>query len=347
MKSPAIPANEDERLGTLHSLGILYTPADERYDRITRLTQKLLDAPIALVSLVDERVQWFKSNQGLNATETPREVSFCGHAILDDETFVVEDATTDDRFADNPLVSGSPDLRFYAGHPVRAADGMAVGTLCIIGKEPRAFPESERAMLRDLAALVEAELHREQLNDSQRKWIAERDDLVKKASVDSLTKAWNRGGIMHLLEVEIARAERGTPLSVAMIDADKFKLVNDVHGHPTGDRVLTEIAARIRAAVRDFDVFGRYGGEEFLVVLGNCPDAVAQTVCERIRARIARDPVVSTAGVDVPVTVSIGFANYGPGLKTAEALVAAADKALYKAKAGGRNRVEHESAGLT
>lgn len=340
MLTPPIPENEPQRLATLHSLGILYTPAEEKYDRITRMAARLLDAPMALVSLVDERVQWFKSAHGLDTAETTREISFCGHAILDDETFVVEDATTDERFADNPLVTGAPDIRFYAGHPVRAADGMAVGTLCIIGREPRHLAESERATLRDLAALVEAELQREQLNDSQRKWLIERDELVKKASVDSLTRAWNRGGIMDLLNVEIARADRGTPLSVAMVDADKFKNVNDTHGHPTGDRVLTQIAACIRAAVRDFDVVGRYGGEEFLVVLGNCPDGVAAVVCERIRVRIAKEPIVSVAGVPVPVTVSIGIAQYGKDLTTAEHLIAVADKALYRAKDGGRNRVE-------
>jgi len=194
--------------------------------------------------------------------------------------------------------------------------------------------------VRDLAALVEAELQREELNDSQRKWLLERDELVKKASIDSLTRAWNRGEIMQLLDVELARAKRGTPLSVAMIDIDKFKVVNDTHGHQTGDRVLAEVAERIRGAVRDFDVFGRYGGEEFLVVLGNCPDGVAADVCERIRANVAATPVTAVGGAEVAVSVSIGIAQYGPQLDTAENLVAIADAALYRAKDGGRNRVE-------
>ena len=341
MLEPPIPSNESQRLASLAALGVLYTPAEERYDRITRLASRVLDVPMALVSLVDERVQWFKSAQGLEATETPREVSFCGHAILGDETFVVEDAMSDARFADNPLVTGAPDIRFYAGHPVRTADGMAVGTLCILGTEPRAFAETERATLRDLAALVEAELQREQLNELQHEWLIEREELVKKASIDTLTRAWNRGAIMDLLRVESARAERGTPLSVAMIDVDKFKNVNDAHGHPTGDRVLTEIAARVREAVRDFDVVGRYGGEEFLVVLGNCPNGVEQVVCERIRANVAKEPIIALSGTPIPVTVSIGISRYGaPNVVTAEQLVDVADKALYRAKDNGRNRVE-------
>jgi diguanylate cyclase (GGDEF)-like protein len=340
MLDPPVPDDETERLASLNALGVLYTPAEERYDRITRLASRLLDVPIALVSLVDERVQWFKSAQGLAAAETPREVSFCGHAILADETFVVEDATNDPRFADNPLVTGAPDIRFYAGHPVRAANGMPVGTLCVIGREPRAFTAAERETLRDLAALVEAELQRDELTDSQRKWLLERDELIKKASIDSLTRAWNHGEIMQLLEGEIARAERGTPLCAAMLDIDHFKRVNDVHGHQTGDRVLAETAARIRSTVRDFDLFGRYGGEEFLVVLGDCTRAVAADVCERIRANVAAEPVFSVAGHELPVTISIGVATYGPERETAKTLVALADAALYRAKAAGRNRVE-------
>jgi diguanylate cyclase (GGDEF)-like protein len=344
MPKAAIPSNEQQRLASLHRLGVVYTPPEERYDRITRLASRLLNAPIALVSLIDERVQWFKSSQGLETTETPREIAFCSHAILNEDTFVVEDALTDERFRDNPLVQGEPGIRFYAGHPVRAADGMPVGTLCVIGREPRTFDASERAMLRDLAAFVEAELQRDELNDSQRKWLLERDELVKKASIDSLTRAWNRGEILQLLGIEVSRAKRGTPLSVALIDIDQFKLVNDTYGHQTGDHVITEVAARIRAAVRDFDLFGRYGGEEFLIVLGNCSEGIAADVCERIRANIALTPMSAIGGAEVPVTVSIGIAHYGPLLETSEKLVAVADVALYRAKAGGRNRIELGSA---
>jgi diguanylate cyclase (GGDEF)-like protein len=125
-----------------------------------------------------------------------------------------------------------------------------------------------------------------------------------------------------------------------MIDVDKFKAVNDVHGHQGGDLVLAAVAARIRAATRDFDMFGRYGGEEFLVVLGNCPTANAITACERIRAKVQSEAVPSTAGVSVPVSVSIGIATYGPELTTPQALIEVADQALYCAKDNGRNRVE-------
>ncbi len=339
MLKPPIPPDETARLATLKNLGILYTPAEERYDRITRLASRLLGTPIALVSLVAERTKWFKSAQGLDAAETSREVSFCGHAILGSDTLVVNDATHDERFADNPLVTGSPDIRFYAGHPIHAADGMPIGTLCVIDRKPHEFEESDRATLRDLAALVEAELQREELTDSQRKWLVERDELLEKSSVDSLTHAWNRGAIMELLAGEVTRAERGTPLSVAMVDIDHFKNVNDTYGHQTGDAVLTEVASRLASAVRDFDRIGRYGGEEFLVVLSNCGDGEADTVCERMRAKIAGEPIQARDGTAVAVTASIGVTTFRSGIASGDELIAAADQALYAAKDSGRNRV--------
>ena len=160
MLAPALPTDENDRLAALHSLAILDTPADERFDRITRLTQRLFDMPIVLVSLVDECRQWFKSAQGLSASETPRDISFCGHAIHAGKVFVVENALADPRFADNPLVTGPPGIRFYAGAPLATAGGFRVGTLCLIDSTPRVFPEADQQMLRDLAHWVEDELGR-------------------------------------------------------------------------------------------------------------------------------------------------------------------------------------------
>ena len=119
MLEPPLPPDEAMRLAALRSLNILDTPAEERFDRITRLAQRLFDVPIALVSLVDTNRQWFKSCQGLDASETPRSISFCGHAILEDGPLIIEDATKDQRFADNPLVTGPPDIRFYTGQPLK------------------------------------------------------------------------------------------------------------------------------------------------------------------------------------------------------------------------------------
>lgn len=154
-----MPANESLRQNALDSLYILDSMASEKLDRITRLTASYFGVPIALISLVDRDRQWFLSRYGLDAQQTTRNISFCGHAILRKETFVVLDTGIDIRFADNPLVKGEPYIRFYAGQPLLSLDGLPLGTLCIIDSQPRAFTEEQAVELRDFAALVEEYLH--------------------------------------------------------------------------------------------------------------------------------------------------------------------------------------------
>ena len=158
MQPPPRPADEGHRLLALHALGILDSPPDERFDTLTRLATRLFGVPIAAVSLIDEHRPWFKSCAGLPVRETPREVSFCGHAILGSEVLVVEDARLDVRFADNPLVLGAPHIRFYAGSPLVGPDGSRLGTLCVIDRRPRRFSAEDGTLLRDLARLAELEL---------------------------------------------------------------------------------------------------------------------------------------------------------------------------------------------
>lgn len=155
MIGPAIPEDEAARQQALDETGLLACGSEARFDRITRLARQAFSVPVALISLIDNDRQWFKSNQGLEATETPREVSFCGHAILRDDPLVIEDTHTDARFADNPLVAGGPGIRFYAGVPLHAVSGHRIGTLCLIDTEPRAFDAGQVAVLQDLAATVE------------------------------------------------------------------------------------------------------------------------------------------------------------------------------------------------
>jgi CheY-like chemotaxis protein len=157
--SPApLPDDEADRLQALHNLRVLDTPPEARFDRYTRIAAELFDVPIALVSLVDRDRQWFKSRHGLEASESPRETAFCAHAILDEEVMQVPDALGDERFADNPLVTGPPRMRFYAGAPLAAADGSLVGTLCVIDRRSRQLDQQQLGLLRDLADLVEVEL---------------------------------------------------------------------------------------------------------------------------------------------------------------------------------------------
>ena len=153
-----IPDGEAARLEALRALDVLDTAPEEQFDRVTRLASQILDAPIALVSLVDEARQWFKSRVGLDATETPREVAFCTHAIMDDEVLVVPDATEDERFRRNPLVVGAPEIRFYAGAPLILSDHVRLGTLCVIDRRARTFSDEQAACLADLASIVVDEL---------------------------------------------------------------------------------------------------------------------------------------------------------------------------------------------
>lgn len=157
------PKDEAERLAKLRDYMILDSLPEASYDRITRLASQILGTPIALVSLVDQDRQWFKSRVGLDATETPRDVSFCTHAICQDEVLVVEDATLDERFSNNALVTGDPSIRFYAGAPLRTSDGLNMGTLCAIDTKPRSITADEKQLLTDLAAIVVDTLEMRQL----------------------------------------------------------------------------------------------------------------------------------------------------------------------------------------
>ena len=158
MRAPPLPHIEAKRLESLWDSRLLDTPQEERFDRITRTASRLFRVPIAVVSLVDKDRQWFKSVVGLPVRQTPREISFCGHAILEREIFVVEDASKDSRFEDNPLVVDAPHIRFYAGCPIHDVDGLPFGTLCIIDSKPRKFSREDRSALSDLGAMVESEI---------------------------------------------------------------------------------------------------------------------------------------------------------------------------------------------
>lgn len=140
---PPLPPNERERLAALRRYVVLDTPPEAAFERITRLASRLLHVPISLVSLVDESRQWFKSAFGLPLRQTSREVSFCAHAILNRDVTVVADATLDRRFLDNPLVTGDPRIRSYAGAPLTTPDGFNLGTLCAIDTVPRRFTPEE------------------------------------------------------------------------------------------------------------------------------------------------------------------------------------------------------------
>lgn len=154
MLAPKMHDYECHRLEDLRALKLLDTPDEDFYDIICGMAQTLFETPIALVSLVDDNRQWFKARIGLDAKQTPRNISFCGHAILSPDVLWVEDALEDDRFKDNPLVLGDPFIRFYAGAPIYGPQGLAIGTVCVIDSHPRRFNGVKALQLADLASLI-------------------------------------------------------------------------------------------------------------------------------------------------------------------------------------------------
>lgn len=251
MRKAPRPENETVRLKSLHSLKILDSMPEDRFDRITCMAQRVFNVDICLVSLVDSERQWFKSKQGLSACETPREISFCGHAILDEAAFVIEDTHNDERFADNPLVESHPMIRFYAGYPVHAPSGERVGTLCLIDPQPRDFRPVDVETLRDFAALVDDEL----ASSSQ-------------INVDGLTGVANRRGFETVAKHVLPLCERNN-LNVELLffDLDQFKQINDTYGHEAGDEALKTFANLLLKSFRTADVVARLGGDEFVVLM--------------------------------------------------------------------------------
>jgi diguanylate cyclase (GGDEF)-like protein len=312
---------ERERLKALRRYNVLDTEPEEAFDRITRIVKTVLQVPMVLISFVDEDRQWFKSKQGLEVKETPRDISFCQHTIQGSSPLIVTDALADPRFAENPLVLGEPYIRFYAGAPLRTREGYNIGTLCTLDTEVRHLTESQIGILEDLGKLVVDEL-----------------ELRLLASTDSLTGAMSRRSFDDQTNREIDRANRyGRNLSCALIDLDHFKSVNDTYGHGVGDHVLQYVVTMLKAELRTSEFIGRIGGEEFAVVFPETPFETALEIAERMRRKLASTPI-EVSGRQICVTASIGVADYS-GSKERDFLLHRADMAMYKAKANGRNRV--------
>jgi diguanylate cyclase (GGDEF)-like protein len=315
MKAPDLPPNEAARLNALHALAILDTAPEERFDRLTRMAKRLFDVPIALVSLVDANRQWFKSCDGLTVSATSRDISFCGHAILGDDIFLVPDTLADDRFKDNPLVAGEPHIRFYVGCPLRLADGSKIGTLCLIDVRPRSFSAADAAALRDLAAMAEDEL-----------------SAFQAATTDELTRISNRRGFMMLAQYALSFcARQGLPVTLAFLDLDKFKAINDTFGHAEGDHALVDFAAAMRASFRRSDLFARLGGDEFVVLLTNASQRTAEAVVEKFALRIAGHNANGQRGYEL--AYSCGIVETRPDKqKSLEALLEEGDALMYRIK---------------
>jgi diguanylate cyclase (GGDEF)-like protein len=321
--SAPVTLEEALRLDALEAQKITDTPEDGNFDRIVRLACAALEAPVGAITFLEAERQWLKAKQNLPISETSRQESFCTHTIDQDDVMVVEDATQDPRFAENPLVACEGGVRFYAGAPLRSREGFNIGSLCIVDHIPRKINERDRGLLKDFAAIVVNEL-----------------ELRKRAGTDMLTGLHNRRLFDEIAQHEVARARRQKEkLSVALIDIDKFKKINDTFGHPAGDAVLRGLVPVIRKALRAEDQLARYDGEELAILLPNTNLEHAGIVLDRVRRDIMAMIVPELGGRWV-VTASIGAAELQDDDSGIADMLARADAALYRAKDAGRNRLE-------
>lgn len=317
MPGTSSPDDEVERGHGLHTLDLYGTGSDERFDRLTRLARHLFDTPIALLRLVDSDRQWIKSRIGLDPKAPPPELSFCSQALLGDDLVIVPDATRDDRLRNHPMVVNLPEIRFYAGCPVRAPDGTPLGTLCVIDHEPREVREEDAGVLKDLAWMLEQELK-----------------SLSLATLDELTGLTNRRGFDAIAAHTIAMCRRvDEPATLLYFDLDDFKRVNDTLGHAAGDRVLRTFAQHLRATFRDSDVVARVGGDEFCVLLTSATTGDVERPLSLLEGRLR------TREGEPLVSFSVGIASYDPARhETVEALVDDADRRMYldkRSRGGG------------
>lgn len=309
---------------------------DQQMLRIRRIGKRMFDVANCVIAF-GTTAPAFQDGGSADAIET----AFCYDISLSDELVVVNDTCKHASLGLHRAVNGAPHIRFYASHPVYNQDKVLVGSISLVDYTSRPlFCEGDRQMLADLAALVERELELRSVNASQLDLQKKNKNLRRKSLIDPLIGTWNRGAIMRILTIEAIRCDKaGLPLSLIVADLDYFKKINDTYGHPAGDAVLVKVASRLRSCIRPQEALGRYGGEEFLIVLPGSSHKTAMAVAERMRMAIASQPE-SIAGAMLNLTVSAGVASTDVfPTATTEELISRADVALYAAKDAGRNRV--------
>lgn len=341
MIEASIPADEQQRLAALRAMQLLDTPPDPHIDALLRIAQRMFGVGSTLVTLIDSDRQWFKGRIGATNLEGPRNVSFCGHTILSDDILYVQDAHADERFFDNPAVTGYPFVRFYAGIALHAPDGSRIGSFCVHDTAPRELTDSEREAMGDFQQLLEALFVAHQLR-MDAAWLQEALGAAeRRALIDPLTQLWNRQGLRTMLPAIISRAEReGLLVGFVYGDLDHFKRINDERGHAGGDQVLIQAGQRMVATIRPHDLALRLGGEELAVLALVQGQDELDTVAERLRDSFCRHAFELEDG-PLEVTISLGTALAAAQDVdgAAQNLIARADAALYRAKREGRNRV--------
>jgi diguanylate cyclase (GGDEF)-like protein len=338
--SRTIASTATLQIANIHTLDLFYTPLEERFERITRVARRALQVPVAAITLLNDEKQWFKSVAGWVVTELPRASSFCKHTIEQRELVTIGDTQADDRTAASPLVQAPPHFRAYAGFPLTDEHGTAAGTFCVFDVKPRTFSPADRQALADLGAMAQREVLSDHLSDAHAALTTKLSIARREAMMDPLTRLWNRRGASVLLKAAFEAADTdGAPLTLALLDLDNFKRINDTYGHQVGDEVLRKIASRLTAAVRGVDIVCRIGGDEFLIVMTDTDAGAAPQIAERVR-RAVTDTSLATRDGALPISISVGCTVRAAQSKLpVEALLERADKALLESKAAGRNRI--------
>jgi len=311
MSGAPMPKFEEDRLSALARYDILDTEAEEVFDRITLMAKSIFGTPIALISLVDTNRQWFKSRHGLDARETPRDLAFCAYAILQSDVLVVEDATKDPRFADNPLVTSDPKIRFYAGAQLVTHDGHALGTLCIIDKTPRQFLDTDKRLLVELAAIAMNEIELRVLKataQSQQRYV----------SRDPKTNAFNNKTFRKLFNAECERARgHSNPLSLAVFHLEPLDSAYRSLGNAVSDVAFSSLRDVFKSIVRSADIVARVDTFELVLLMPNTKSSSAEIVVRRILNRVAIcEPEID--GTKIRYSVSVGVAQLSPSQRATD-----------------------------
>ncbi|MFW5824540.1 MAG: EAL domain-containing protein, partial [Marinobacter sp.] len=318
---PEITAGEAERLEELYALGLLDTASELRFDRYTNLVASLFRFPVVLITLVDRDRQWFKSRLGWNRTECPRDISFCGHAINQNSTLVIPDALKDPRFAGNPLVTGDPYIRFYAGAVVRGPGGHALGTLCVLDHQPRHFGDEDCANLRQFADLVENEIAH--IADLQ----ALRRSVERTAFFDPLTHLPNRRLLMDRLGqlLKLAALE-SLQVAVLLFNIKNLRLINQSLGSRGGDELLRQLAERLQENCPTGGSVARLQADEFVMVFPVHGESRRNEATRAIQSALERP--FRCQGREHYLGVRIGASLFPEQGNTPEALIEQASAAI-------------------
>ena len=343
------PRFEQQKSEVLQRYRILRSEDVHDADHIARATSLALGAPIVIAALNERYRAWYRAAHGVPAHQFDSLQTFCASANLSDEAFTVADARLEPYFAREPAVTGTPKVVFFAGAPLSDPDGKRFGTLCLIDSRPRALAQTEIALLQSMAHIVSQDIcvcsagryAVQDLIDAEE----ERCALYDLAVTDPLTKTLNRRAFFRFAEREVQRAHRHKhPLSVLMFDIDHFKRVNDIHGHAAGDEVIVRLSRLVSDNIRDTDLLGRLGGEEFGLILPETGIEAALLLANRLR-EAAKAMNFKSAEGDFGITISLGVSQADEGETNINVALDRADKALYRAKRLGRDRAELIPAG--